>query len=199
VDDHAIVRAGIGLMLKKIPGIQVIGEAGTGWSGVKLARQLKPHLVILDLQLPDISGLEVTQRLLKTNPELKILILTAAVHDSVSHWLQSAGAHAYLPKSASVNELKRTLEIIFADSTRDLPSPPNKNSLFNHLSIKEIEIMQMMIRDQSIADIARQLCLDPKTVYDYRCQIFKKTKVKNTVALARLALQQGIIDIVSVK
>ncbi len=111
IDDHTIVRSSLGLMLKgMMPQVQIVGEAGTGRLGVQLARELKPELVILDFKLPDISGLEVTQRLLKIDTTLKILILTSETHALAPIWLLAAGAQAFLAKSASKEELKQALE-----------------------------------------------------------------------------------------
>lgn len=193
VDDHAVVRNGLALMLQKIPGLQVVGEAETGWQGVKLARHLQPHVVILDLKLPDISGLEVTQRLLASNPDLKILILTAATHAAMSNWLQAAGAHGFLTKAATLPELQQAIAALFTAKT--VLNQDDSASAFKQLTVKEIEIMLMMIRGHTIRHIAQQLFLEPKTIYTYRCEIFKKMNVKNVVALAQLALQQGILEI----
>lgn len=195
VDDHAVVRTGLTLMLQKIPGLQVIGEAETGWQGVKLARHLKPNVVILDLKLPDISGLEVTQRLLKNNPDLKILILTAATHEALPGWLHAAGAHGFLTKSATLPELQQAVTALFAAESAHPSANTSTELPFMQLTLKEVEIMLMMIRGNTVRHIAQQLFLEPKTIYAYRCEILKKMNVKNVVALALLALQQGIIEI----
>ncbi len=194
VDDHPIVRSSLKIILQKIPGIQIIGEAGTGWEGIKLARELKSELVILDFILPDISGLEVTQRLLKIDPSLKILILTAETHELTPIWVFSAGAHGYLPKTATPAEFKEALISILnglqvgrkSDSSRAM------TSLFSDLSAREVEIMWMILRGKTTPAIAQQLYLDAKTIYAYRRNIFKKLNVKNTVALTLLAFSQGI-------
>ena len=95
IEDHALVRIGMHRMLDETPGITVVGDAASGNEGVKLARELKPHVVILDFKLPDISGLEVTSKLLKVDPDVKILVVTAAVNDLVPFRLLEAGARGY--------------------------------------------------------------------------------------------------------
>ena len=198
IDDHPIVRTSINLWLQKLPGMQVIGEASTGWQGLRLARDLSPDLVILDFYLPDISGLEVTQRLVRTNPSLKILILSCETHDLAPIWLSAAGALGYLVKSASMTELANALQAILSN-----PQPPcenhNPSSLkkipFENLSTREVEIMRMIIKGNTVSEIAKQLHLELKTVYTYRSDIFKKMQVKNDVALTLLALQQKIVVI----
>jgi len=196
VDDHAIVRDSLRILLEKIPGIKVIGEAATGWLGVKLARELQPELIILDFNLPDISGLEVTQRLLKTCPQIRILVLSAETHPSAPTWLLTAGAHGYLNKSASPAELRRALEIILEEQqpfNLENPLQSAKNSCFDNLSNREIEITRMILRGNTTNAIAQQLHIDLKTVYAYRWNIFRKLNIKNSVALVLLALRKGIL------
>lgn len=194
IDDHPIVRSSLKFILQKIAGIQVIGEAGTGWGGIKLARELKSELVILDFKLPDISGLEVTQRLLKIDPSLKILILTAETHELTPTWVFAAGAHGYLSKTATPAEFKEALTSILQGRRvgSECVSSRATTSLFGDLSAREVEIMWMMLRGNTTTAIARQLHLDAKTIYAYRSNIFKKLNVKNTVALTLLAFSQGI-------
>ncbi len=196
IDDHAIVRSSLGAILKKIPSIHVIGEAETGWQGIMLARKLKPELVILDYKLPDISGLEVTQRLLKTAPELKIMILTAETHDLTASWLLAAGAQAYLKKSASTVEFSQAIENLIHNRVEaHSKTQPKTNTLFHNLSFREVEIMRMMVQGETVELIAQRLFLDTKTVYDYRSVIFKKLQVKNVVDLALLVFRHGIMAV----
>lgn len=194
VDDHPIVRSSLKIILQKIAGIRVIGEAGTGWGGIKLARELKPELVILDFKLPDISGLEVTQRLLKIDPSPKILILTAETHKLTPGWVFAAGAHGYLPKTVTPAKFQEALTSILDGRQvgRESDSSTAMTSLFSDLSAREVEIMWMILCGKTTPAIARQLHLDAKTIYAYRSNIFKKLNVKNTVALTLLAFSQGI-------
>lgn len=198
IDDHALVRTGLSLLLQKIDHVEVVGEAETGWQGIRLARELKPDLIILDFKLPDISGLEVIHRLLKIDAFFKILILTSETHELAPEWLISAGAHGYLVKSASQIELQQALEKILNGSKLPNPEsivPTSKTSLFKDLSTREIEIIRMMIHGYTANAIGQQLCIETKTVYAYRSDIFKKLQIKNVVTLALLTLQQGLISV----
>lgn len=197
IDDHAMVRGCISLILNKMPNIEVVGEAETGWQGVKLAKNLKPSLVILDFKLPDISGLEVTQRLIKLEPLPKIMILTSETHDLAPAWLLAAGAQGFLAKSASTTEFKQAVQNLIHNQVSAGPerSSTTKKAIFNDLSFREIEIMRMMIRGNTVEGIANQLYIDTKTIYAYRSEIFKKLKVKNVVGLTLLALRHGIMEL----
>lgn len=193
IDDHALVRASLRVILQKMPGVQIIGEAGTGWLGIKLSRSLKPDLVILDLKLPDISGLEVTLRLLKLDPSIKILILTAETHELTSTWVFSAGAHGFLSKAASAEDFRQALTNILEGRPAEQKNfLSEKNSVFGQLSAREVEIMRMILRGETTLGIAQQLYLDAQTIYAYRSHIFKKLQVKNAVSLAILALRHGL-------
>lgn len=184
VDDHAIVRAGIALICKGIPDIEIVGEAETGKKGVKLIRDHNPDLVILDFKLPDISGVEVIRRLAKTNTHTKILILTSEAYALISDWFLVAGAHGCLEKTATPEQFKQAITAV-------LTHPFSKKDwLSEGLFLRELEVLQMMIYGHTIQYIASRLYLDLKTIYAYRSRIFKKFKVKNSVELALLALRK---------
>jgi two-component system invasion response regulator UvrY len=193
IDDHALVRTGLGLQLEKIHGIQIIGEAATGWQGIKLVRDLQPNLVILDLNLPDISGLEVVQRLLKIKPVPKILMISSDNQDWMPAWLQAAGAHGYISKIATIDELKNVIETVFEKSADDFKTQLPQNSFFNGLTHREVEVMRMITRGDAVTTIAKQLHLNIKTIYAYRSDIFQKLQLKNDVALALFAMRYGLI------
>ena len=185
IDDHTLVRTGIALICKSVPNLEVIGDAATGRRGIKLIREYKPDLVILDFKLPDISGLEVTRRLLKINPATKILIVTGESYALTADWFGAAGAHGSLDKTASPEQFKQAITSVLNDTS------PKKDYSAESLCLRELEVLQMMIYGHTIQHIASRLYLDLKTIYAYRSRIFKKFKVKNTVELAWLALRKG--------
>lgn len=186
IDDHAIVRTGITLICKDIPHLEIIGDAATGRQGIKLTREYKPDLVILDYKLPDISGIEVTKRLLKMNPLTKILMITGERYALTADWFSAAGAHGSLEKTASPEQFKQAIFAVLNNTA------PQKNQINDEsLCLRELEILRMMISDRDIQHIASHLYLSPKTVHVYRSRIFKKCKVKNTVELALFTLRNG--------
>ena len=205
VEDHELVRAGIREMLEGAKGIQIVEEAATGNEGINLVRDLHPNVVVLDFRLPDITGLEVTSKMLRIDSELKILIVTSATNDLVPFRLLEAGAQGYLTKDATKDELIRSIKAVNAGQRIISPEIASRlalskinfktNAAFNSLSDREMEVMMMVIKGVLVKDIADKLYLSPKTVHSYRSRIFDKLNVKNDVALTLLALRHGIISI----
>ena len=205
VEDHELVRAGIREMLEGAKGIQIVEEAATGNEGINLVRDLHPNVVVLDFRLPDITGLEVTSKMLRIDSELKILIVTSATNDLVPFRLLEAGAQGYLTKDATKDELIRSIKAVNAGQRIISPEIASRlalskinfktNAAFNSLSDREMEVMMMVIKGVLVKDIADKLYLSPKTVHSYRSRIFDKLNVKNDVALTILALRHGIISI----
>lgn len=205
IDDHAIVREGLRQMLSEIKGIQVVGEAANGKNGIHLARELSAEVIILDFKLPDITGLEVTNRLLHIDSNLKILVITSAMNDLFPFRVLEAGAQGYLTKDASKEEFVKAIKTI-NNGDRYISSQIakrlalakvdfNNNEGFNELTNREIEVMMMIICNVSTQTIAERLFLSSKTVHSYRSKIFEKLKVKNEVALTLLAIRDGIITL----
>ena len=205
IDDHFLVRAGFRQMIEAEQTIQVIGEAGTGAEGIQLVRASKPDAVVLDVKLPDISGLEVTHKLLSHDPHLKILIVSALTNDLFPFRLLEAGALGYLTKNASQEELVRAIKTISNNQRYISPEiaqqlalaklAPNAPGDFSDLSDRETEVMFMVIRGIEVKEIAKKLHLSSKTVHSYRSRIFEKLHVKNDTALTLLAIKNGIVTI----
>lgn len=203
VDDHALVRQGLRYLFQNTE-IQIIGESGSGIEAIQLVRSLRPDVVLLDFRLPDISGLEVTTRLLRLEPDAKILILSSAIHDLFPFRLLEAGAQGYLTKDATKDELVQGIKKVY--SGQHIISPEvasrlalakidlKKDSFFQSLSHREMEVMMMIIRGDLIKDISDRLFLSPKTVHSYRSRIFEKMGVENDVELTLLAIRKGIIS-----
>lgn len=205
IDDHTIVRNGMRHMLQDIKGIKVIGEAGSGNEGVQLVRELHPEMVILDFKLPDITGLEVTTRLLRINPLLKILVVTSAINDLFPFRILEAGAQGYLTKDATKDELVRAIKTVHAGQHVISPEIASRLALakiddksttsFRELTDREMEVLMMVIRGVLVNDIATRLFLSPKTVHSYRSRIFEKLGVENDVALTLMAIREGLISL----
>ncbi len=209
IDDHFLVRAGFRQMVEAEKSIQVIGEAGTGIEGIRLVRTTKPDIVLLDIKLPDISGLEVTHKLLSHESPPKILIVSAITNDLFPFRILEAGAHGYITKNASQEELIHAIKVIHNNQRYISAEVAHKLALsrlsanmpvnFSSLSDRETEVMLMVIRQVPVKEIAQKLHLSAKTVHSYRSRIFEKLHVKNDTALTLLAIKQGIVEIEEVE
>jgi len=205
IDDHAIVRNGVRQLLQEVKGIQIVGEAANGNDGVQLIRERHPQVVVLDYKLPDITGLEVTSRLLRIDPDLKILVVTSAVNDLFPFRVLEAGAYGYLTKNCTKDELVRAIRAVSAGqhvlspdiaSRLALAKIDDKNlTSFNGLTDQEMEVLMMVIRGVVVNEIAVRLFLSPKTVHSYRSRIYEKLCVENEVALTLLAIREGLITL----
>ncbi len=205
IDDHTLVRDGIGLMLKNAKDIQIIGEAGTGIEGVQQVRELQPNVVVLDLKLPDISGIEVTTRLLRLTPAPKILIVTSASHNEFPLRILEAGALGYVTKEVAKEELVNAIKSVHKGQPFISTSVASRlalakidrqgNAIFSDLTNKEMEVMILSVRGVKASDIARRLHMSPKTVHSYRSHIFEKLGVENDVGLTLLAIRENLMTI----
>ena len=205
IDDHFLVRTGFRQLIESEKGIQVIGEAGTGVEGVQIVRATKPDVVILDIKLPDISGLEVTHKLLTHEPRPKILIISGMTSHSFPYRLLEAGALGYLTKNASQEELIRAIRAVHNNQRYIGPEIAQQMALaklnintpgdFSILSDRETEVMMMVVHGLGVKEIAQRLHLSSKTVHSYRSRIFEKLRVKNDTALTLLAIRKELVSI----
>lgn len=203
VDDHTLVRQGLRQLLNGTKEIQIVGECATGTEGVRLARELQPKVVILDFKLPDISGLEVTERLLRLRPAPKVLIVTSSDYLEFPERLLAAGAHGYLSKQAGYDELMNAIKAVSEDqisisqeiAKRLALARIDKQTLniFSSLSQTELEMIMLTVRNVPIDVIARRLHLAVQTIHTYRSRVFEKLGVDNDVELFTLALKEGLI------
>ncbi len=208
VDDHDLVRTGITRMLADIDGLQVVGEADSGEEALKKARELKPDVVLMDIKMPGIGGLEATRKLLRSHPDMKVIAVTACEDDPFPTRLLQAGAAGYLTKGAALEEMVRAIRLVFAGQrfispqiAQQLALKPfqtqNKGSPFDLLSEREIQIAMMIADCQKVQTISDKLCLSPKTVNTYRYRIFEKLSITSDVELALLAVRHGMVDAAS--
>jgi two-component system invasion response regulator UvrY len=205
VDDHDLVRAGIKRMLEDAPAIKVVGEARTGEEAIKLARELQPNVVLMDVKLPDgMDGLEATKRLLRQDPDIKVIALTVFDNDVYPSRLIEAGAMGYLTKGTSVDEMIQAIRAVYFGQRYVTAEVANQIALkrlndygeapFDDLSERELQVMMMITRGAKPIEIAKKLELSPKTINSYRYRIFDKLNVQNDVELTHLALQYGFLD-----
>jgi len=203
VDDHDLVRTGITRMLADIDGLQVVGEADSGESALKLARELKPDVVLMDVKMPGIGGLEATRKLLRSHPDTKVVAVTVCEEDPFPTRLQQAGAAGYLTKGAGLDEMVQAIRLAFAGQRYISPQIAQQLALksfqpqgspFDALSEREIQIALMIVGCQKVQIISDKLCLSPKTVNTYRYRIFEKLSVTSDVELTLLAVRHGMVD-----
>ncbi|HEK1688850.1 chemotaxis protein CheY [Pseudomonas putida] len=203
VDDHDLVRTGITRMLADIDGLQVVGEADSGESALKLVRELKPDVVLMDVKMPGIGGLEATRKLLRSHPDTKVVAVTVCEEDPFPTRLMQAGAAGYLTKGAGLGEMVQAIRLAFAGQRYISPQIAQQLALksfqpqgspFDALSEREIQIALMIVGCQKVQLISDKLCLSPKTVNTYRYRIFEKLSVTSDVELTLLAVRHGMVD-----
>jgi len=203
VDDHELVRIGLRHILADYPAIQIAGEAVDGESALRMNREVRPDVVLLDICLPGLSGFEVTTRLKQASPGLGIVILTVHEQAPFPAQLLEAGASAYLTKGCPATELVEAIRTVAAGG-RHVGSriaqqmalnllPGHGASPFEELSAREMEVMLMLADGRKIADIAGVLHLSPKTVATYKYRIFEKLNTRSDVDMARMALRYGVV------
>lgn len=203
VDDHELVRIGLRHILAGYPSIQIAGEAPDGETAIRLNRELKPNVVLLDICLPGLSGFEVTSRLKQASPEIGIIILS--IHEQAPYPAQllEAGASGYLTKGCPSTELVQAINTV-ARGGRHIGSkiaqdmalqmlPGGKSSPFDELSAREMEVMLMLADGRKVADIADIMHLSPKTVATYKYRIFDKLNTRSDVDMTRMALRYGVV------
>lgn len=204
VDDHDLVRAGIKSLLGSVPGIKVIGEATCGEDAVRLVREKKPHVVLMDVRMPGIGGLEATRKLVRAHPETKVIALTVCDEEPFPSKLLQAGAAGYLTKGSDLEEMIQAIHAVHSGQRYISPEVAQQlafkhlsdegQSPFDVLSEREMQVLLMITSGQKVQNISDKLCLSPKTVNSYRYRIFDKLRVHSDVELTHLALRHGLLD-----
>ncbi|WP_126457285.1 UvrY/SirA/GacA family response regulator transcription factor [Sulfuriflexus mobilis] len=204
VDDHELVRTGIRRLLEDFEDISIIAEAENGEQAIGLVRQQKPDVILMDVNMPGIGGLEATRKLLQIHDDMKIIVVTIHVDEPFPTRLLKAGAAGYLTKGCAVDEIVEAIRTVHkgkrfigSDVAQQLAMsmlPGNDKSPFESLSQRELQVMLMVTQGQKIQEIAEKLCLSPKTVSTYRYRLFDKLGVKSDVELTHLAMRHGMID-----
>lgn len=205
VDDHELVRIGTSRLLEDVADIKVVGEASSGEAAITMVRDLKPDVVLMDVQMPGIGGLEATRRCLRIDPEVKIIAVTVYEDEPYPSKLLNIGAHGYVTKRADIREMVQAIKkvcvghrYISAEIAQQMALKPyseHESSPFEALSNREMQITLMVINGHKVTEISNNLSLSPKTVNSYRYRIFDKLALNNDVGLTKLAIKHGIIDV----
>ena len=203
VDDHALVRTGMRMILSAQTDIEVLGEAESGEEALPLVRRLKPDVVLCDLHLPGVSGLEVTERIVRCDYGTRVIVVSVLEDGPLPKRLLEAGASGYVGKGGDAQELLRAVRDV-ARGKRYLANNIAQNlalsgiggdgSPFDALSPREMEVALLLTRGLRQEDIARRLSLSAKTVNTHKTRLFDKLEIRDSIALARLATQFGLAD-----
>jgi two-component system, NarL family, response regulator NreC len=208
-DDHTIVRQGLANLLNAEPGFQVVGEAENGRQAVRKVEELRPDVVIMDIAMPILNGIEAGRQVRKISPATKLIILSMHSHDRYISELLSLGASGYLLKEASRTDIIQAIHTAMKGDTFLSPSisrkvveeyvslkkAPPRESLYNRLSNREREVFQMLAEGHSTRKIAETLFVSSSTVKTHRVNIMEKLELENASQLVQFAIQLGIVDI----
>jgi len=204
VDDHDLVRMGISRMLEDVAGLTVVGEADSGETAVTQARALRPDVVLMDVRMPGIGGLEATRKLAQLDKHMKVIAVTVCNEEPFPSRLMQAGAAGYVTKGAALEEMVAAIKQVHAGQRYISPNiaqllvlkhlNPGGESPFDCLSDREIQIALMIVGCEKVNSISDKLCLSPKTVNTYRYRIFEKLGVTSDVELTLLAVRNGMVD-----
>ncbi len=208
-DDHTIVRQGLAKLLEAEPDLRVIGEAQNGREAVKKVQGLKPDLVIMDIAMPLLNGIEATRQIKKFSPQTKIIILSMHSHDRYISELISIGASGYLLKDSTGGEIVKAISAAMKGDVYLSPSisrrviedyltlkkKSSREDLYTILSNREREVFQMIAEGHSTKEISGILFISPSTVKTHRSNIMEKLQINNISQLIQFAIRLGIVDV----
>jgi len=205
VDDHDLVRLGIVSLLSDSDLIEVVSQASNGEDAIVLAKDTEPDVVLMDIRMPGMGGLEATHKLLRQNEEIKVIAVTACNEDPYASRLLDAGAAGYMTKGASADEMVQAILKVKSGQRYISPEIAQRMALkpfeanggacpFDVLSDREMQISIMIANCVKVQEISDQLFLSPKTVNTYRYRIFEKMDISSDVELTRLAIRHGMVD-----
>jgi two-component system invasion response regulator UvrY len=203
VDDHELVRTGIRRILEDAGDMDVVGEAADGDAALKIARNLAPDVVLMDLNMPGMGGIEATRRMVRLLPEVKVIALSVLDDDPFPARLNEAGAAGYLTKGCPAKEMIEAVRTVSRGFPYVASNVARKHMLsdwsgvastpFTELSSRETQVVMMILDGRRTLEISNSLSLSPKTVSTYRQRIYEKLRVKTDVELTRLAYRHGLI------
>ena len=206
-DDHALVRAGIRALLERIPNTEVIAEASDGREAVELLAKRQPDIVLMDIAMPGLNGLEATRQIVKTWPQVRVIILSMHASEEYVWQALRAGARGYLLKGASLSELELALSFVVRGEI--YLSPPFSQQVIMEyvlrtgkqrarqemLTARQREILSLIAEGKSTKKVALQLNISVKTVESHRAQIMERLNIHDVAGLVRYAIRTGLVQI----
>ena len=205
-DDHVLVRAGIRALLEKLPGIEVVGEAGNGREALDLIRKSTPNLVLLDISMTELGGLEALPRIVKDFPAVKVLILSGHANEEYVLRALRSGAAGYMLKDAATAELRLAIDCVIQGKTYLGPSISrtvidsylervgNHSSFIEQLTARQREILQLVAEGKNTKEIASTLDISVKTVEAHRLQLMARLDIHDVPGLVRYAVRSGLVS-----
>lgn len=205
-DDHTLFREGVRALLERQPSISVVGEAGDGREALKRIEETSPDLVIMDIVIPGLNGIEVTRQIRKTQPDVKVLVLSMYDDQEYAYEVLRAGASGYIQKDTVGQELINAIEVVSRGGTFLCPSIAGKvvehyvrradgvpSAPPGELTPREREVLQLVVEGNSNAQVGTRLGISPKTVEAHRSRITSKLAIRDLPGLVKYAIRKGLI------
>ena len=209
VDDHNVVRQGLRVLLEAEEDIAVVGEAETGRQALQMVKSLQPNVVVMDIAMPNLNGLEATRQIMREVPTAKVLVLSSYSDDEYVHQLTEAGASGYLLKQTAAVDLIKAVRETYKGNA--FFSPSISKRLLEHyreaflngtpikkradlLTTREAEVLQLIAEGKPNKQIAADLCISIKTVEKHRQQVMNKLNIHDIAGLTRYAISKGVIE-----
>lgn len=200
VDDQSIFLDGLEALLMQDPELHIVGRAHNGLEAVRKARELAPHVLLMDISMPEMDGIEATRAVLKANKDVRVLVLSMYNNRDFVNELLAAGAHGYLLKNTDKEELREAIRTVaaggryLARAVKPLVGPSNGEAAGQEphaLTKREKEIIRMIVREMTTQEIAERLSLSGQTVDTHRKNIMHKLNIRNAAGLVKYALERG--------
>jgi DNA-binding NarL/FixJ family response regulator len=204
-DDHKVLRHGLSQAIEAEDGMEVIGQAENGHEVVELCRKTTPDIIVMDISMPSLNGIDATRQILKEQPKVKVIALSMNSNKKMIHEMLKAGAKGYLLKDCEYSELVEAIRIVATDKTYLSPSitggvvenyilnaEDSKGSVFAALSEREREVLQLLAEGKTTKQIARTLHVSPKTVEGHRTRIMNKLDIDSVANLTKYAIREGL-------
>ena len=206
-DDHSLVRAGICALVEKLPYAKVVAEAEDGRDALRLVREHKPDLVLMDIAMPGLNGLEATSRISQAFPDVRVVVLSMYANEEYVREAISAGAAGYLPKRSAATELEQAIKAVGRRDTYFSPLVSRyivkdrkghvraDRALIERLTPRQREILQLIAERHNNSDISRILEISIKTVETHRAQLMARLDIYDVPGLVRFAIRAGLVSL----